>query len=440
MTLSAADSLRSPRRPSAPTGPRRAHGPFTRALRSAVLGRLMALEWGEVNLEDGSSHWTFGRQQVADGGALAPRVRLRVLDPEFWTSVALRGSVGVGESYGRGEWECDDLVSLVRIFVRNAETLAGLEGGLARLSLPLLKLAHRMRPNSREGAQRNIAAHYDLGNAFFERMLDPTMMYSSGIYPDASSDLHTAQLTKLERICEKLDLRESDHLVEIGTGWGGMAEYAAKHRGCRVTTTTISQAQYELASERIRRAGLSDRVTVLKRDYRDLEGTYDKLVSIEMVEAIGREQYPVYLEKISRLLEPDGLALIQAITIRDDQFERAAAEVDFIKRHIFPGCCIPSVASLTQAMADRTDLRLAHFEDLTPHYARTLADWRENFELHREELAGEGYDEHFQRMWEWYLVYCEGGFLERVIHDVHFLFAKPLDRRAPLLPTSLERR
>ncbi|MEO0651700.1 MAG: cyclopropane-fatty-acyl-phospholipid synthase family protein [Planctomycetota bacterium] len=427
-------------RPPAPGSRPRAHGPFTRALRQAVLARLDDLAWGEVTVVDGADQWTFGHQEVSRGQAVAPRVRIEVHDPEFYPAAALRGTVGVGESYGRGQWSCDDLVSLVRIFVRNRETLEGMEGGLARLGAPFLRFVHWLRPNSRSGAQKNIAAHYDLGNAFFERMLDPTMMYSSAFYPEASSDLHEAQVAKLERICAKLDLRSSDHLVEIGTGWGGMAEYAARTRGCRVTTTTISQAQFELATERVRRAGLEDRVTVCKRDYRDLEGSYDKLVSIEMVEAIGREQYPTYLRKIAELLKPDGLALIQAITIRDDLFGQAAREVDFIKRHIFPGCCIPSIDALTTAMAKASDLRLAHLEDLTPHYARTLADWRENFELHRTELLEAGYDEEFQRLWEWYLVYCEGGFLERAIHDVQLLLAKPLDRRAPLLPRALQRR
>ena len=429
------ETRRAPR-PPAP----RPLGTFGRVLRRAVLARLEGLAWGELTIVDGDSTWTFGHQEVARGQAVAPRVRIEVHDPEFYPAVALRGTVGVGEAYGRGQWSCDDLTSLVRIFVRNRETLAGMEGGLARLSAPLLRLAHRLRPNSRTGAQKNIAAHYDLGNAFFERMLDPTMMYSSAFYPEASSDLHTAQLAKLERICEKLDLGPSDRLVEIGTGWGGMAEYAARTRGCHVTTTTISRAQFELATERVRRAGLADRVTVLLRDYRDLEGTYDKLVSIEMVEAIGREQYPTYLGQIADLLAPDGLALVQAITIRDDLFGQAAREVDFIKRHIFPGCCIPSIDALTSAMAAASDLRLAHLEDLTPHYARTLADWRENFELHRADLLEDGYDEEFQRLWEWYLAYCEGGFLERAIHDVQLLLAKPLDRRAPLLPLALERR
>lgn len=420
--------------------PGRPHSALTRALRRAVFGRLERLAWGEVEVVDGDEVRTFGHQEVARGQAVAPRVRVNVHDPEFYASVALRGTVGVGEAYGRGQWSADDLVSLVRIFVRNREAMDGLEGGLARLSMPLLRAMLKLRPNSREGAQKNIAAHYDLGNAFFERMLDPTMMYSSAFYVDAQADLHAGQLAKLDRICKKLDLRPSDHLVEIGTGWGGMAEFAAKHYGCRVTTTTISRAQHELAVERIRRAGLADRVTVLLRDYRDLEGHYDKLVSIEMVEAIGAEQYGAYLHKISELLKPDGLALIQAITIRDDLYEKARREVDFIKHHIFPGCCIPSIAALTAAMADSSDLRLAHLEDLTPHYARTLADWRENFELHRQELLEDGYDAEFQRLWEWYLVYCEGGFLERAIHDVQLLLAKPLDRRAPLLATAVERR
>jgi cyclopropane-fatty-acyl-phospholipid synthase len=407
--------------------------------RRAVLRRLAALHWGELELVDGESTWTFGGRGAADA-ADAPRVRCEVLDRGFYAAVALRGSVGVAEAYASGQWRCDDPVGLVRLFVRNRAALDGLEGGLARLSLPLLRLAHRLRRNTRDGARRNIAAHYDLGNRFFERLLDPSMMYSAALFTDPQSSLHEASLAKLDRICRKLDLGPRDRVVEIGSGWGGFAEFAAEHYGCRVTTTTLSRAQYEYTRARIERAGLSERVEVLLRDYRDLRGSYTKLVSIEMVEAIGADQYRTYLRQISDLLQPDGLALVQAITIADGEFDRARREVDFIKHHIFPGCCLPSVAALTAAMAAASDLRLAQLEDLTPHYARTLALWRANLLANREALERDGYGAEFQRLWEWYLAYCEGGFTERVIHNVQLLFAKPLDRRAPLLPAVLERR
>ncbi|QDU69466.1 SAM-dependent methyltransferase [Engelhardtia mirabilis] len=407
---------------------------LTALLRRAVVGRLEALTWGQVELVDALGVRLFG--SISDD---APRVRVEVLDPDFYWAVALRGSVGVGEAYGRGHWRCEDLVGLVRIFARNRQALEGLEGGLARFSMPLLRLIHAANRNHRDGARANIAAHYDLGNALYERMLDPTLMYSSGIYRYPESTLYEASVEKLDAICRKLDLGPEDHVVEIGTGWGGFAEHAAARYGCRVTTTTISKAQFDHATERMRRAGLTDRVEVLLEDYRDLSGTYTKLVSIEMVEAIGADQYPTYLGAISRLLAPDGLALVQAITIADQLYDQARREVDFIKRHIFPGCCIPSVTALVDAMASSSDLRLAHLEDLTPHYARTLADWRANFAAHADGLRELGYDDEFQRLWQWYLAYSQGGFMERVIQDVQLVFAKPLDRRPPIRTASVAR-
>jgi cyclopropane-fatty-acyl-phospholipid synthase len=358
---------------------------------------------------------------------------VRVLQPGFYAQVALRGSVGAGEAYAQGAWETTDLTAVVRLMCRNRGALDGLEGGLARLAAPLLKAWSWTRGNHRAGARRNIAAHYDLGNAFFECMLDQSMMYSAGIYASPSTSLHEASLAKLDRVAEKLALGPGDHLLEIGTGWGGLAIHCAANYGCRVTTTTISRAQHAYASERVRAMGLSDRVEVLLKDFRDLSGRYDKLVSIEMVEAIGWRQYPRYFKTISQLLATDGLALIQAITIQDQRYDAARRAVDFIQRHIFPGSTIPSVTALCQAMAQHSDLRLAHLEDLTPHYARTLRDWRENLARHQGQIARAGYDEHFMRAWNFYLCYCEGGFEERVIHDVQMLFAKPDDRRPPLL-------
>lgn len=350
---------------------------------------------------------------------------LTVLDPAFYPSVALRGTVGAGESYTRGEWATDDLVSLVRLFVRNRASMMRLERGAARVVLPWLRAIHARRRNSRRGSRGNIAAHYDLGNDFFALWLDPTMTYSAAYYPDATTTLAEAQVAKLDRICRKLALAPGDRVLEIGSGWGGFAIHAARHYGCRVTTTTISREQHDEATARVARAGLSDRVDVRLQDYRDLDGTYDKLVSIEMIEAVGHHYYDAFFRVLGERLAPHGSALVQAITIPDDHYARALREVDFIKHYIFPGSDIPSVAALTAAMARSSDLRLADFEDVTPHYVRTLADWRERFLARVDDVRAMGYPDAFLRQWLFYLAYCEGGFAERFIGTAHLVFTKP---------------
>ncbi len=333
-----------------------------------------------------------------------------------------------------GLWRCDDLVALVRLLVINRDRLDAMETGLARFGGWLLRGWHALRRNTRAGSRRNIAAHYDLGNDLFELFLDKSMMYSSAIFADENESLETAQWRKLERICRKLDLQPGDHLVEIGTGWGGLAVHAASRFGCRVTTTTISKEQHALAVQRVAAAGLSDRVTVLLEDYRDLQGQYDKLVSIEMVEAIGHQYLDTYLAKCASLLKPEGLALIQAITIEDHRYQQALGSVDFIKRFIFPGSFIPCVSALTGAAARASDLRLVNLEDIGPSYALTLRHWRQRFMDRLDEVRRQGYDERFIRMWEFYLCYCEGGFMERSIGDVHLLLARPGNRRPQYLP------
>jgi cyclopropane-fatty-acyl-phospholipid synthase len=365
-------------------------------------------------------------------GQGAPEATIRVHDPAFYAAVATRGSVGAGESYVRGEWSCDDLVSLVRILVRNREQLEGLEGGFARVGAALLRWYHARRDNTRSGSRANISAHYDLGNEFYGLWLDPTMMYSCAVFAREDMSLHEAQLERLERICRKLDLQPGEHLLEIGTGWGGMAEYAAREYGCRVTTTTISREQHAFARERIARAGLAGRVEVLCEDYRELTGRYDKLVSIEMVEAVGERWFDTYFRKCSELLEPHGAMLLQSITIRDQHYEQALRSVDFIQRYVFPGACIPSVTALCERVARCTDMTLFGLEDIGPHYATTLRAWRREFLAHLPQVRALGFDEEFVRLWEFYLCYCEGGFEERAIGDVQMLLTKPLCRRAPL--------
>jgi cyclopropane-fatty-acyl-phospholipid synthase len=300
-----------------------------------------------------------------------------------------------------------------------------LEGGYQWLSKPLLKLFHWLNSNSEAGSQKNIAAHYDLGNDLFKLFLDPSMMYSSAIFDTEATTLQAASARKLQVICDKLQLTADDHVLEIGTGWGEFAIYAAKHYGCRVTTTTISEQQCVLAKARIAAEGLQAQVTLLKQDYRQLQGQYDKLVSIEMIEAVGHQYYDIYFSKVSQLLKPDGVALIQAITIADQRYDSAIRSVDFIQRYIFPGSNIPSNTAMLASMTRSSDLRLVDLQDIGLHYATTLRHWRENFFAHIEAVRKLGYSEVFIRMWDFYLSYCEGGFAECALGDVHLLLAKP---------------
>jgi cyclopropane-fatty-acyl-phospholipid synthase len=406
-------------------------GSLERLLRGRLLAQMGQLKGCRLTLNDAVDSVELG---TPIDGEEPLRVHLRVLDPRFYRLVAANGSVGAGEAYIEGMWHCDDLVALIRIMVRNRDLLDGMESGLARLGGLAMKAWHALNRNTRSGSRRNIAAHYDLGNNLFGLFLSNDLMYSSAIYADESESLETASTRKLDRICHKLDLSPADHVLEIGTGWGGFAIHAARHYGCRVTTTTISREQFDLATQRVAEAGLGDRIEILLNDYRDLTGRYDKLVSIEMIEAIGAEFMPTYFGAISRLLKDDGMALIQAITIEDHRYAQALKSVDYIKRYIFPGSFIPSVSAMLGAAGQSSDLRLFHLEDIGPSYALTLKAWRERFMGRRSEVIQAGYDERFIRMWEFYLAYCEGGFRERSIGDVQMLLTRPGCRRASYLP------
>jgi len=402
-----------------------------RLARTAVHSRLAGL-CGELIMHDSMGCTRLGRPDPASDAPAA--VSVYVADPDFYRQVAFNGSVGAGEAYMDGRWNCSDLVALVRLLVRNRDLLDSMEGGSARVGGWLLKAWHGLRRNTRSGARRNVAAHYDLGNPLFRLFLDENLMYSSAIFASDAESLEVAATRKLARICAKLDLRSDDHVVEIGSGWGGFALYSASHYGCRVTTTTISREQFELTKARVENAGLADRVTVLFEDYRALTGQFDKLVSIEMVEAIGHQYLDTYFRKCAELLKPEGLALIQAITIEDRRYRQALASVDFIKRHIFPGSFIPCVSALVGSSARQTDLRLINLEDIGPSYAMTLRQWRQRFLAQRESVRALGYDMRFERMWEFYLAYCEGGFIERSIGNVQMMFARPGNRRAEFVP------
>lgn len=365
-----------------------------------------------------------------------PPVSVHVRDPRFYAAAAFGGSLGIAEAYIDGLWDTDDLPRLIETLTRNLAALRSLESPLARLAAPLSRAAYWLERNTRPGSRRNIRAHYDLGNDFFSLFLDPTMSYSSAIFENGATTLEQAQLEKIDRACRKLDLRPTDHLLEIGTGWGALAIHAATRYGCRVTTTTISNEQYRFAQHRVRQAALSDRVTVLSQDYRDLAhtGPYDKLVSIEMIEAVGRENLATFFETCSRCLKPDGAALIQSIVIRDQFFLHAARRRDFLKKYIFPGSCLPGLAAMLHAVSARTDLRTWHLEDIGPHYATTLRLWRDAFLRRLDDVRRLGFDDRFIRMWDYYLAYCEGAFRARHVGDIQWLLTKPLCRLDPAGP------
>jgi cyclopropane-fatty-acyl-phospholipid synthase len=357
-------------------------------------------------------------------GEGAPTATVHVRTPEFWPML-LRGSRGIADSYAAGMWHSPDLVAVIRVAARNAVLIDRVRAWFAPARVPLQRGRALVTRNTRARSRAGIAAHYDLGNQLFSRMLDPTLMYSCAVFEHPGMSLQEASLAKLELVCRKLALGPEDHLMEIGTGWGAMACYAASTRGCRVTTTTISREQHDYAVERVRAAGLDDRVTVLLQDYRDLRGRYDKLVSIEMIEAVGWQHMGTFFAKCSDLLEPHGCMLLQAITIDDRAYEVEKASKSFIKTHIFPGGCLPSLEVITRSLARRTNMQAVDLQDITAHYVPTLARWRESFLAASEELEGLGYDAHFQRIWELYLAYCEAGFAERRICDIQLLLGKP---------------
>ena len=382
-------------------------------LRRIALGSLVVVESG-------------GRRRF---GAGAPTATVEVRAGHAWRKL-LRGSRGLAEAYEDGLWDSPDVVAVIRLAALNAGGFDRTRSALAPLLSPIQRMAALLSPSTRARNRREIAAHYDLGTEVFERMLDPTLSYSCAVFGHTQTTLQQAQLAKLERVCDKLGLGPADRVIEIGTGWGGFAMHAASTRGCHVTTATISRDQYEYAIQCVRDAGLSDRVTVLMRDYRDLAGRYDKLVSIEMIEAVGWRQFGTFFAKCSELLAPDGAMLLQAITIDDRAYEVEKASKTFINTRIFPGGCLPSLEVIARNLARRTDLQEVDLEDITAHYVLTLRKWRENFSARAQELTPLGYDERFRRLWTLYLAYCEAGFAERRICDVQLLLAKPKWRPA----------
>ena len=389
--------------------------------REAIFRLLSKLQVGSLTLHEGPCSHHFGSIDKPH----EPQAEVHIHSPAVYSQMLTGGSIGSGEAYMKGYWSSPDAMDVMRIFSANLVLLNKFDASQSVFVKLALKIAHRFNRNTYKGSQLNIAAHYDLGNEFFQLFLDPTMMYSSALFSDKSASLEVASETKLDELCQQLELKSDDHLLEIGTGWGGMAIHAAKNFGCRVTTTTISQEQYDFASARVREEGLEGQITLLCEDYRNLTGEYDKLVSIEMIEAVGHDFYQNYFRMCSGLLKPNGKMVIQAITMADQRYKEARDSVDFIKRYIFPGGCLPSVAVMAQHIARDTDMQIVHLRDITNDYAETLAHWRQRFLANLEAVRGMGFSEEFVRMWDFYLCYCEGGFRERVISTVQLAFAKP---------------
>ena len=383
----------------------------------AVLGKLAV---GSLVLEEEGQVADFGNSEDNSVAAV-----INVKNPAVFLSVLRDGSTGAGEAYMQGYWETPDLLEVIRLFVLNMNTLQEMGKQQPLLRRGAGKVFHALRSNSPDGSRRNIAAHYDLSNDFFRLFLDSSMAYSAGIFKKEDDTLQDASVNKFQHICERLQLTSEDHLLEIGTGWGGLAVYAARNYGCRVTTTTISHEQYQHACKWVEEEGLKNLITVLEKDYRELEGCYDKLVSVEMIEAVGVKYYDEYFSACNRLLKNDGLMLIQGITISDQRFEQSVQSIDFIKRYIFPGGQLPSNSVIAEKVARKTDMQIIGLEDITMDYARTLKAWRTRFWDQIDEVRNLGADDVFIRMWNYYLCFCEGGFRERVIHTAQYLIAKP---------------
>ena len=389
----------------------------TRLARKLATSTLSRIHTGQLTIVEGARTTVFGSG--------APQATVQIHHPAAWTKLLL-GSRGMGEAYMDGLWDTPDLTAVVRVAARNVDGIDEVRRRLSPVREPFQRARAAFMRNTPRRSRRDIAAHYDLGNELFELMLDPTLMYSCALFEHRDATLKEASLAKLELVCEKLDLGPRDHVVEIGTGWGGFAVYAATTRGCRVTTTTISREQHDVAARRVSEAGVEHLVDLRLDDYRDLRGSYDKLVSLEMIEAVGWQDFGTFFERCSELLAPNGTMLLQAITIDDRAYPVEKASKSFIRTYVFPGGCLPSLEQISRCVARRTDMRTVHLQDLTPHYAETLRRWRANVEAATEQLEALGYDERFRRLWRMYLSYCEAGFAERRIGLVQTVLAKPL--------------
>ena len=391
---------------------------LTSVFKNGLKKKLSHLNVGCISVVDGVDKFSFG-----DPGSEL-QVNVQVHSQEFYVMTGSGGAMGIAEAYILGYWTSDDVVMLMRIILKNRSILLSLNDGFAKILSPINKLIHRSRQNTLKGSKENILAHYDLSNDFYKLWLDPTMTYSCAYFKDTNTTLEDASIEKLDRMCRKLKLSEKDNILEVGTGWGSFSIHAAKNYGCSITTTTISDAQYEYAKARVLEEGLESKINVINKDYRKLDGQYDKIVSIEMIEAVGYEYISEYFKKLSSLLKPDGLMALQGITYNDQNFDTYKDSVDFIKKYIFPGSCLISISQIIDVIKNKTDLSMIDMEDITRHYAETLNRWRKNFMSVLPEVKEMGYSKAFINMWEFYFLYCEAGFLERNIGDVQLVFAK----------------
>ena len=391
---------------------------LTSIFKNGLKKKLSHLNVGCISVVDGEDEFSFGDTDSE------LQVNVQVHSQEFYVMTGSGGAMGIAEAYILGYWTSDDVVMLMRIILKNRSILMSLDNGFAKVLSPINKLIHRSRQNTLKGSKENILAHYDLSNDFYKLWLDPTMTYSCGYFNDPDTTLEAASIEKLDRICRKLKLSEEDNILEIGTGWGSFSIHAAKNYGCSITTTTISDAQYEYAKACVVEEGLESKINVINKDYRKLDGQYDKIVSIEMIEAVGYEYISEYFKKLSSLLKPEGLMAIQGITYNDQNFDTYKGSVDFIKKYIFPGSCLISISQIIDEIKNKTDLSMIDMEDITRHYAETLNRWRKNFMNVLPEVKEMGYSKAFINMWEFYFLYCEAGFLERNIGDVQMVFAK----------------
>ena len=391
----------------------------TAFFKSILLKKLRGLSFGRLVIVDRSNTFIFGDQHSE------LQATITVTSQEFYVFLGSGGTLGAAEAYTAGYWHADNLVSLIQIIIKNKKTMGNLESGLARLANPFNKIIHKRRQNSIKESKKNILAHYDLSNDFYRLWLDSTMTYSCGVFLNEDSSMKEASVEKLDRFCRKLKLTKNDKVLEIGTGWGSFALHAVKNYGCHVTTTTISDNQFSYVSDLISKENLWSQITLLNRDYRELEGSFDKIVSIEMIEAVGPDYVSVFFNKVSSLLRPRGLMALQGITYNEPDFKAYKNSVDFIKKYIFPGGCLVSVTQIKDAINAKTDLTLVEVEDITQHYAKTIKYWRKNFIKALPQIRSLGFSESFIRIWEFYLVYCEAGFLENLIGDFQFVFAKP---------------
>lgn len=368
---------------------------------------------------------TEGKQKYRFGFDSSLTAEITVNNPSFYSEVLLGGSIGASEAFIHKSWSSSNLTKVIQFMARNQSTMDKIEGPFKLLIAPFLRVLHSLNKNTLYGSKKNIAQHYDLSNNFFSLFLDQSMMYSSAIYSKKTDSLEIAAEHKLNVICKKLQLNKSHRIIEIGSGWGGFAIFAAKNYGCHITTTTISKEQYTFVRKKVKEQNLQNHIKVVFKDYRELTGKYDKLVSIEMIEAVGHQFYDAYFAKISKLLKEDGDGLIQAITIRDQRYKQALGTVDFIQKYIFPGSCIPSINAIQDSMTTSGDMVINDILDIGLHYARTLSVWRKRFITHSDEILELGFDEVFIRKWLFYFSYCEGGFLEKSISDVHIHITKP---------------